>query len=101
LIPTYCVGFHEDTNLKSQNLRNQFQPAGMEFPLKAGLEICRAWQQGETSPADSLDLAIGETGQNQKFQLSQASAAVPEPSSILLLGSGLLPLSRLRRRLLK
>lgn len=59
------------------------------------------FDQGGTSPADSLDLAIGETGQNQKFQLSQASTGVPEPSSMLLLFSGLLPLSRLRRRLLK
>jgi len=58
------------------------------------------FDQGGTTPENSLDIAIGESGQKKNFQLSQASA-VPEPSSMLLLGSGLLSLSGLQRRVLK
>ena len=58
------------------------------------------FDQGGTTPDNSLDLAIGDSGQKKNFQLSQASA-VPEPSSMLLFCSGLLSLAGLRSRLLK
>jgi hypothetical protein len=58
------------------------------------------FDQGGSTPTNSLGLAVGQLNQNEKFHLSASATSnpVPEGSSMLLLGSGLCSIAGFKRR---